>query len=199
MHMTMTKKWILVPTLSLVLLAISLPLSAATAAADSTMKFNYRGTDITKVIEDYANASGQKFIISPDVKGQITIINPKPIAVDEAFNQLSTALATNGLGISDQNGVMLIQHARSIQRNFIEVGTTLPPMRPERMFTWVINLKNASADDVNKQLRILTSRDGELVPYTRTNQLLITDWVSNLYRISKIVQEIDSRVGKAKK
>jgi hypothetical protein len=37
----------------------------------------------------------------------------------------------------------------------------------------VINLKYVSADEVNKQLRILNSKDGELVAYTHTNQLVM--------------------------
>jgi general secretion pathway protein D len=172
-------------------LTILLTSTLSAMASSTTMSFNYKDADLSKVIEDYSKASGQKFIVDANLKGKITIMNPTEITTTEAFNQLSSALAVNGCGISDQEGVMVVEHARTVQRDLIETGEELPPLRPEKMFTWVINLKNATADDVNKELRILTSRDGELVALQRTNQLIVTDWVSNLYRVAKIIKAVD--------
>jgi general secretion pathway protein D len=160
-------------------------------ADEGQMKFNYNRTDIATVIEDYARASGQRFIWDDRLIGRVTALNPGKVSLDEAFSQLSTVLATNGYGISRQGDVMLVQPARSIQRNFIDMGSSLPPLRPERMFTYVIDLKHADAERINRELRILTSKDGELVPLSATNQILVTDWVSNLHRIQKIIEAVD--------
>lgn len=166
-------------------------------AEEKTIDFNYKEAEIAKVLKDYAQASGQRFIVDPTVKGKITIINPSRIPLTEAFNQLSTALATNGIGYTFNDGIYSLKQARSIQRDAIPVVTEVPPMRPERMVTWIISLKHISADEVNKQLRILTSRDGELVPYTQTNQLLVSDWTPNLNRIAQIVKNLDVPSAKA--
>lgn len=176
-----------------VALTATLLASNAFAAGEKsgTLKFSYQNTEIVKVIDDYAKASGQRFVIDPAVRGKITIINPTPIAMDEAFNQLSTALATNSMGIVTQDNVMMVKPARNIQRDSIPVVTELPPMRPERMVTYVIQLKYTSADEINKQLRILTSRDGELVPYVPTNSILVSDWTPNLHRIAAILKHLD--------
>lgn len=162
----------------------------AVFAAD-TLKFNFKDADITKVIEEYASASKQRFIIDPQVKGKITILNPSPISVEEAFNQLSTALANNGVSYVIQDGVVNVKQSRNIQRDSIPVVTELPPMRPERMVTWIIKLKYASAEDVNRQLRILCSRDGELVPYLPTNSLIVSDFTPNLHRIGEMLKTLD--------
>jgi general secretion pathway protein D len=164
---------------------------AAFATDDKTVDFNYKNAEVGKVIADYAKASGQKIIVDPAARGSVTVINPHSVSLNEAFDQLSSAMALIGLGFSKQGDTMIVMQARALQRNLIDVGRELPPPKPERMYTWVINLKYASADEVNKQLRILTSRDGELVPYTLNNQIYVTDWTSNLYRISKIINEID--------
>ena len=169
------------------------------AAEKTTIDFNYKQVDILKVIEDYAKASGQKFIVAPGVRARITITNSGPVTLPEAYNQMSLALALNSVGISKQEDVSVVNESRNIQRDLIDVGPELPALKPEKMFTWVINLKYSSADEINKQLRILTSKDGELVPYVRTNQILVTDWVSNLYRIAKIIKEIDVPVSKTAK
>lgn len=166
-------------------------ISAKAEAKPAMMRFTYKGADVNRVIEDYAKASGQKFIVDGQVKGKISIFNPGPITIEEAFNQLSTALASNRIGISTRDDQMYVNEARAIQRDLIPVVTEVPTVRPDRMVTLVINLKNVSADEVNKQLRIMTSRDGELVPYTPNNQLLISDWTPNLRRIADIVKQID--------
>jgi len=165
--------------------------SASAFAARNKMSFAYKDTDIIKVIEDYSQASGQKFVVGQDVKGKVTVFNPDSISLEEAFNQLSMVLATNRLAISKQGDVMMINESRSIQRNLIDVTTELPPLKPEKMHTWIINLKHVNADVLNRELRILTSRDGELVPFRARNQLIITDWVSNLHRIGAIITQLD--------
>lgn len=166
-------------------------LSVSAWAEKKQIRFDFKNEDLTKMIKEYAEASGQKFIVSPSVAGKATVLNPSPVSVDEAFNQLSSALARSGYAISKQGPDMVIDHARNIQRNLVEVGTELPPLQPERQFTWVVNLKYINADEVNRQIRTFTSRDGEMVPFTPRNQLLITDWVSNLYRIKATLAEID--------
>lgn len=165
--------------------------SVSAHAAKNKMSFSYKDAEILKVIEDYSQASGQKFVVDPVVKGKVTVFNPDSVTLDEAFNQLSSVLAINGLAISKQGDVMMIGNARHIQRNLLEVTTDLPALKPEKMHTWIINLKFISADEVNRQLRILTSKDGELVPFMPRNQLIVTDWVSNLHRISAIINQID--------
>lgn len=181
---------------NLILVLGSLVISNWAFAEAPPINFNFHDADITKVIEEYAKASGQKFIIDPLVKGQITIINKDPVKLGEAFNELSSAMAINSIGISTQDDKMLVKQARALQRDEIEVTTELPPMNPTRMVTWIINLKYASADEINKQLRILTSRDGELVPFTSTNQIFVSDWTPNLHRIAKIIKEIDTPAAK---
>ncbi|MFN7729910.1 MAG: secretin N-terminal domain-containing protein [Bdellovibrio sp.] len=88
----------------------------------------------------------------------------------------------------------MIRSARNIQRDGIEVLTELPPARPERMVTWIVTLKNASVEKVNRDLRILTSKDGEMSIFMDTNQLYISDFTSNLYRIKKILDRLDQPV-----
>jgi type II secretory pathway component GspD/PulD (secretin) len=156
-----------------------------------TISFNFQDADLSSVIKEYAKMSGQKFIVDANAKGKVTIINKDPVTVEEAFNQLSTALAVNGLAISKQGDQMVVMQARAVQRNLIDVSTELPPMSPTKMATWIINLKYISADEVNRQLRILTSNQGEVFPFTHTNQLIISDYTPNLYRVAKLIKELD--------
>jgi general secretion pathway protein D len=89
------------------------------------------------------------------------------------------------------DGFYKIKQARAAQRDNIDTFSGAYYPTSDQMITRIIKLKYISADEVNKQLRILTSRDGELVPFTDRNQLIVTDWSSNLHRIGQIVSKTD--------
>lgn len=173
------------------ILALIACLSARAMADSGMINFNFHDADVEKVVEEYAKTSGQKFVIDPNARGKITILNKENISIEEAFNQMSSALAVNGVAISKQNDEMVVMSARAIQRNLIDVSSELPPMVPTKMATLIINLKYVSADEINRQLRMLTSNSGEVFPFTHSNQLIITDWTPNLYRVSKLIKELD--------
>lgn len=161
------------------------------AHAEDKIKMSFKDEELTKVIETYSKATGQKFIVDPSVRGKISILLPEAVSKEEAFNHLSSALAINGFGISKQGDTMVIKNARNLQRDFIEVSSEVPSMKPERMFTWVYTAKNLSANDVNREVRILLSKDGELVTVSKANQIVFTDWTSNLNRVAELMKKID--------
>lgn len=167
---------------------------AVSVLAETKMKMYFNNEEITKVIENYSKASGQKFIIDPGVRGKISIFVQEDVSLEEAFNHLSSALAINGYAISKQGDTMIIKSGRNIQRDFIETTTKLPSLKPERMATWIYTFKNTSAENVNRELRILPSKDGEMSVYADNNQIIISDWTSNLNRIADVLKEIDVKV-----
>lgn len=174
--------------LSLTFFAMSL------AQGDNKMKMYFNNEEVTKIVEFYSKSSGQKFIIDPSVRGKVSIFLQNPVSTEEAFEHLSSALAINGFAISKQGDTMVIKTARNIQRDLIEVSTNQPSLKPERMYTWIYNVKNMPAEFINRDLRILPSRDGEVNVSTSTNQLIFTDWTSNLNRIAALMKEIDKPV-----
>ncbi len=177
---------------SFALMLVSFSMSFAQAADKIKMYFN--NEELTKIIEIYSKASGQKFVIDSQVRGKISLFNQEPVSVEEAFNQLSSALAVNGFAISKQGDTMVIKSARYIQRDLIEVSAERPSLKPERMYTWIYTVKHLPAESINRDLRILVSKDGEMVVNSNTNQLVFTDWVSNLNRVAELMKEIDKPV-----
>jgi general secretion pathway protein D len=155
------------------------------------MKFSFPGEEIPKVIETYSKATGQKFVLDAGVRGKVVITGADDVSPEEAFNLLSSALATNGYAISKQADTMVVKSARNIQRDLIETTTTLPTLKPERMVTYIYTFKNIPVTSVNRDLRIITSKDGEMSIYPRQNQVILSDWVSNIQRVDQIFKQID--------
>lgn len=165
-----------------------------TLLAQQKINMSFNNEELIKVIETYAKASGQKFIVDPSVRGKISIFLPEPVSIEEAFNHLSSALAINGYSISKQQDTMVIKSSRNIQRDLIEVSTERPSLKPERMYTWIYKAKYLSAEQISRELRILNSRDGELSSYARNNVIVFTDYVSNINRVADLLAELDKPV-----
>lgn len=167
--------------------------------ATATFPFSFNGEEVSAVIGAYAKATGEKFIVNPDVQGKITIFNSQPVTKEEAFSLMSTALANLQFAIVEQEGVKVVMTTRLAQRSFLPVLTELPPLKPERLVSLMIKPKYLDVEELNKRLRILPSRDGEMTPYTDQNTLIVTDLTSNLYRIVAIIEKLDQpKVGARK-
>lgn len=171
--------------------ALTLAALLLTATSFANVKFSYSNEELTKIIDDYSKATGQKFIVDPGVRGRATISGADNVPTDEAFSLLSSALATNGFAISKRDDTMVVKSARHIQRDLIETTTSLPSLKPERMVTYVYTFKHIPASSVMRDLRILSSKDGETSVYDRQNQIIITDWTSNLHRVDMIFKQLD--------
>lgn len=158
---------------------------------DLIESFDYPNADIADVIKAISELTGKNFIVDPQVRGKITIIAPSQITVAEAYRAFLSALAINGLTVVPSGAFLKIKTARNAQRDSIETysGDYFP--NSDQMITRIIKLKYISADEVNKNLRILPSKDGEMVHYPPTNSIIISDYGANVERVMKIIDQLD--------
>lgn len=153
--------------------------------------FDYPNADITDVVKAISELTGKNFIIDPGVRGKITIIAPSKITVAEAYKAFLSALAINGYAVVPSGSFLKIRSARNAQRDGIDTyaGSYYP--NSDQMITRIINLKHINAEAVNRDLRILTSKDGEMSIYPPTNSIILSDYGSNIERIMKIISQLD--------
>lgn len=163
----------------------------AGGSPDKMISFRYENGELTKMVADYAKASGRKMILDPSVRGRATVLLNSDVSLNEAWNILNDVFAINGFSIVDRGDTTVVVAARNAQRDGIPTLTTLPPPRPNRMVTVIFTLKNISAEEVNKRLRILPSKDGEMTPYEPSNQIIVSDYATNVNRIAEILKAID--------
>lgn len=183
--------------MKLIILILAI-LTALTVHAEKKMKMNFKNEEIVKIIEQYSKASDEKFIIDPSVRGKVTILVQKEVTLEEAYNHLSSSLALHGYAISTQGDTKIIRSARNIQRDLIEVSTNVPNIKPERMYSWVYQAKIVSAESILKDFRNLVSKDGEVSVHQANNQIIVTDWTSNINRVAALMREIDIKANNKK-
>lgn len=153
--------------------------------------FDFPNADIQDIVKAVSELTGKNFIIDTGLRGKITIIAPSKITVAEAYKAFLSALAINGYAIAPQGKFLKIRSARNVQRDSIETYSGAYYPSSDQMITRIIHLKHISAETVQRELRILQSKDGELNPYTPTNSLIISDYGSNIDRIMKILAQLD--------
>lgn len=158
---------------------------------DLIESFDYPNADIADVIKAISELTGRNFIVDPQVRGKITIIAPSQITVAEAYRAFLSALAINGMAVVPSGNFWKIKTARNAQRDSIETysGPYFPTS--DHMITRIIKLQYISADEVQRNLRILPSKDGEMVVYPPTNSIIISDYGSNIERITRIIEQLD--------
>lgn len=153
--------------------------------------FDFPNADISDIVKAISELTGKNFIIDPGVRGKITIIAPSRITVAEAYKAFLSALAINGYAIVPSGSFLKIRTARNAQRDGIETysGNYFPSS--DQMVTKIFHLKHIQAEAVNRDLRILQSKDGEMSPYPPTNSLIISDYGANIERIARILAQLD--------
>ncbi len=171
------------------------PLSSA--APGTTFTFDYRGSDIMNVLRFYAQMSGLNVTVDPGLNGQVTIINPKPVSLDDAFKILQSVLVVRGFtAIRDGSVLSVVPLDRGVRSTPLvsngldEQGN--PSTNPQnQVMTQVIPLENVDAEALAKELDPLKSTGASLIGSPGTNALIITDTASNVQRFIKMVDALD--------
>lgn len=153
--------------------------------------FDFPNADIQDIVKAISELTGKNFIVDPGVRGKITIIAPSKISVAAAYKAFLSALAINGYAVVPSGSFLKIRTARNAQRDGIETYSGAYFPNADQMVTKIIHLKHISSEAVNRDLRILQSKDGEMSPYPPTNSLIISDYGSNIERITRILNQLD--------
>lgn len=158
---------------------------------DLINSFDYPNADIADIVKAISELTCKNFIIDPGVRGKITIVAPTQITVAEAYRAFLSALAMNNFTVVPAGKFLKIVPVRTAARSNIETYSGAYYPDADVMITRIAKLKHISAEEVNKNLRFLPTKDGEMNAYAPTNSLIITDYGSNIDRIMKILRELD--------
>jgi type II secretory pathway component GspD/PulD (secretin) len=69
---------------------------AAVEPAKRYVKIEFDNADILAFIKFMAEVTGKNFVVDPKVKGKVTIVAPKEISVDEAYEVFLSVLEVHG-------------------------------------------------------------------------------------------------------
>ena len=74
------------------------PAAAPALSTRPPVEFNYEQADIRLVTQIVGKITGKKFVLPDGITGQVSILTPRPIPVEEVYPLFPTALPGAGLG-----------------------------------------------------------------------------------------------------
>ena len=99
----------------------------------------------------------------------------------------------NGFTVVQSGKFLKVKNARNAQRDSIETYSGKYYPNSDVLITRIVHLKHTSAEEVNKRLRILPSKDGEMTPYEPTNSLIITAAEPLYLQMRQVIEQLDAR------
>ncbi|MFZ0134273.1 MAG: type II secretion system secretin GspD [Desulfobacterales bacterium] len=171
------------------------PADAASDTGNSEDRFvtiDFNNVDINVFIKFISELTGKNFIVDQRVRGNVTIISPTKISVAEAYKVFESVLDVHGFSTVQAGKVTKILPAPEARTSDIPTRTSTKPTAPQdQLVTQLIPLTYADANEVKRLFTPMVSKTSLIVAYDPTNTLIVTDVLSNIQRLIKILKEID--------
>lgn len=153
---------------------------------------NFNDVDLRTLIKFMSDLTGKNFLIDPAVKGNVTIISPSKVSIDEAYRVFLSVLEIHGFTTVDSGKVIKIVPAGTARTRALETLKKDEFGQPEdKIVTQLLPLQFVDVTSISKVLAPLIPQTGMLIPYQEANTLIIIDTKSNLERLMKIVTALD--------
>jgi general secretion pathway protein D len=153
---------------------------------------DFDNVDIQVFIKFISELTGKNFIIDDKVKGKVTIISPKKIAVDEVYKVFESVLEVYGFATVQTGDVIKIIQSLQAKEKSLETRLQHEPATMEDKYvTQIISLEHASPDEMKRVLDPLISKTSVILSYPPTGMLVITDVLSNIKRLQEIIEALD--------
>jgi general secretion pathway protein D len=189
---------VLLPLLCIALLAASAAraqtISPENRMRDGRVNIDFQDAPLGDVIKLMSEISQRNFLYDEAVaRGTVTLISPEAVSVDEAYQVFESILQQKGFTtVEGPAGVTKIIPVRAAKESPIETvtGDQRAPNR-DIYVTRLMSMSYVQAAAIAQAFRPLISKDANLIAYTPTNTLILTDTQANIRRMMTLLSQID--------
>ena len=158
---------------------------------EKKVSFNFVDVDISAVVKFISEVTGKNFVFDDRVKGNITIIAPSKLSVDEAFNLFTSVLELKGFTVVPSGKIYKIVPVSEAKESGTEIlGEGIAPVN-DTYITRLIPLKSISASKAVSFFQPLISKEGHISSFGPGNMLMIVDSATNIEKILRLIDVID--------
>lgn len=150
------------------------------------------------VVKYMAEITCRNFILSDELKGNVTIISHQQVTVGEAYEAFLSALEVVGyttVTVGKNTKVVSTSEAAS---NPLKISYDGDIPATDNFVTQVIELQNVSVSEISSVVKDLSGAKARIIAYAPTNTLIITDAAYNIRRVYRIVNQLDVAAPKSK-
>jgi general secretion pathway protein D len=158
---------------------------------EKKVSFNFVDVDISAVVKFISEVTGKNFVFDDRVKGNITIIAPSKLSVDEAFNLFTSVLELKGFTVIPSGKIYKIVPVSEAKESGTEIlGEGSAPIN-DTFITRLIPLKSISASKAVSFFQPLISKEGHISSFGPGNMIMIVDSATNIEKILRLIDVID--------
>ncbi len=164
----------------------------AEASDERYVTIDFNNVDLNVFIKFISELTGKNFVVDKAVKGNVTIISPTKISIKEAYRVFESVLEVHGFTTVPAGSIIKVVPAAVARSK--DVATMLMGQakgREDRIVTQIIPLRFADPEQIKRLFTPLVSKSSVMVSYSPTGMLIVTDVLSNIKRLIKIIEVID--------
>ncbi|NTW59743.1 MAG: hypothetical protein HGA43_11325, partial [Nitrospirae bacterium] len=159
-------------------------------AGDDYITLNFSNIDIAALVKVMSEFTRKNFILDEKVTGKVTLMTPTKISPGEAYQVFLSALEIKGFTAVEDGRIIRIVPTAVIRQSGLRVMED-GDMAGEGYVTKLIRMNYVNPQEIVRTLSPLITKDGNLIAYPATNSLIITDSVSAIRKIEKLVAALD--------
>ncbi len=163
----------------------------AGARSQGTVRVQYKGVALQRVIREIGEATDTRFIFGDEVRGVITISVPKPVSESEALELLRAALFIKGFAQLPAGGDAYKVVPIAATPTESEVVDRPLDLRSEKAITTLVQLEHIAADEIAETIKPLAPSSGAVVAYMPTNSIVLSGTESALGRLLAVIRLLD--------
>jgi len=174
-----------------------MPVQPATPPSGRYIVLNFDNADIETVIHAASEIVGFNYVLSPDVRGKVTVQTSGRIPQEDVFGVLLGILEVHGFTAVKSGNlykIVRVEGARERAVPTIIGDVPIAERSGDEIITQIVPVRYASVNDLGVLLRPFVSSRGTLVANRETNVLIITDAASNIRRVLDIIKLVDVQV-----
>lgn len=165
---------------------------APTAKKAASVTLDFKDVELTDLIQTISEMTGRNFVYDDTVKGKVTIISPRGMSLDEAYQVFLSVLSVKGFTVVPSGKMNKVVRTQEAKENTIPTGSDAASSGAEQIVTRLVPVQNIDAATfATSILTPLIPKSGSVVAYAPTNTLIITDSMANIERLLKIITELD--------
>jgi len=154
------------------------------------LSMDFTDVDLPVLIKFMSEQTKKNFIFDERVQGKITIISPRRVTLDEAYDVFLYVLQAKGFTTVSQGNTIKIVPAREARQDPIRTGVSMETA-PAEFITRLVPLQYLESTEVVPLVTPLVSKDGMVSAFGSSNTLMLIDSRANIDRIMTILAEVD--------
>ena len=187
--------WTILASLCIGLVQAQMPNGAPRPPAPQELvTINFPNGTLDQIIQLYGQLTGKTAIYPSNLQARIVLQSNGQLTREDAIRALENALSVNGYAIIPQGEKFfkLVPNQTAKQEGVpFQTGAA---DSSDRLITQILTLRYTDVQIAMQSLQSLIHPFGQLVPFPRTNSLLITDTAANLRQFKRMIDQIDQPI-----